>query len=143
MFVRALRFRLALSSLAVVAAIAPAAAVSAQTVPAAFAPFSAAMQRGDASALRAVLAERVMVSLDGNSRVYSREQAVHVFERFFRDRPAGGFTLDYPREAGGDALFAAGRYRTEDETYVVRVLLNLRGGRYEAQEVRIDQGRLE
>jgi len=143
MFVRTLRLRLVLSLLAASASVVPAASVSAQTVPAAFAPFTAAMQRGDAAALRGVLAERVMVSLDGNSRVYSREQAVHVFERFFRDRPAGGFTLDYPRDAGGDALFAAGRYRSEDETYVVRVLLNLRAGRYEAQEVRIDQGRLE
>lgn len=117
--------------------------VSAQTTPASVAPFAAAMQRGDAAALRAVLAERVLVSIEGDSRVYSREQAVHVLDRFFKDHPADGFSVDYPREMGGDAVFAAGRYRSDGETYVVRVLLGPRNGRHEAREVRIDQGRLE
>ncbi|MBE2186382.1 MAG: DUF4783 domain-containing protein [Rhodothermales bacterium] len=114
----------------------------AQTTVSPFAAFSSAMQRGDADALAQGLADRVLVSLDGDSRVYSREQARHVFARFFRDHPADRFALDYPRETGGEALFASGRYVSDGETYVVRVLMS-GTARRTLREVRIERGRLE
>lgn len=142
---RASLVRLFLLSLALPLASATAlvAPVLAQTTPPAVAAFGTALERGDASGLRPLLAERLLVSIDGDSRVYSREQALHVLGRFLRDRPASAVVFDAPRETGTDALFAAGRYRSDGETFVVRVLFGTRGGRLEAREVRIDQGRLE
>lgn len=115
---------------------------AAQTTVSPFAAVASAMQRGDASALAQGFADRVLVSLDGDSRVYSREQARHVFARFFRDHPPERFVLDYPRETSGETLFASGRYVSDGETYTVRLLM-AGAARRDLREVRIERGRLE
>lgn len=140
--IRALRLLALLTALPAVASTVAVRPAAAQTATSPFAAFASAMQRGDASALAQSFADRVLVSLDGDSRVYSREQAQHVFARFFRDHPPSRFVLDYPRERGSETLFASGRYASDGETFLVRVLMS-GTARRDLREVRIERGRVE
>jgi hypothetical protein len=99
---------------------------------------------GDAYALLGGASDRVEIALLGRSRLYSRQQAVHVMLDFFRRYPPEGFTLQsQDREEG--SWFATGLYRHRHAEHPLQVYLRLRlrDDRWELREVRVEERQRE
>lgn len=99
---------------------------------------------GDAHALLGGASDRVEIALLGRSRLYSRQQAVHVMLDFFRRYPPEGFTIQsQAREEG--SWFATGQYRYKHAEHPLQVYLRLRlrDNQWELREVRIEERQRE
>ena len=126
-----------------VALAAPAAATQAQPTPAAVATLERAIGSGSAAAAGRLFADRVELSLPDGSGVYSGAQATLVLGRFFDETPPRRFRFDHRMTAGG-AVFASGRYDTDDGTSMtVQVRLVADGSAWTVRALRIDPARLE
>ena len=94
---------------------------------------------GDAEALLGGAADRVEIALLGQSKLYSRAQAIYVMEDFFRRYPPESFTLQNDAQDEGN-WFATGRYQYvhADQPLHVYLRMRLKGQQWELREVRIE-----
>lgn len=98
--------------------------------------------QGDARALLQEAADRVEVVLLGQSRQYSRSQAVYVMDEFFREYPPEQFELADTSESNG-SHFAASQYWSNREEAPMQVFIHLRESkeRWLIREIRIERRR--
>lgn len=101
-----------------------------------------AFAQGDARALLEQAAERVEVVLLGQSRQYSRSQAVYVMDEFFREYPPEQFELADTSGSNG-SQFAASQYWSNREEAPLQVYIHLRQSeeRWLIREIRIERRR--
>ena len=99
---------------------------------------------GDAEALLGDAADRVEIALLGQSKLYSRAQAIYVMDDFFKRYPPEGFTLQNDAQDEGN-WFATGRYQYvhADQPLHVYLRMRLKDQQWELREVRIEERRGE
>ena len=85
---------------------------------------------GEASKLMALAGERVELALLGQTRRYSRAQALHVLNAFFHQYPPEAFSLSHSLTQG-DEWWLTGLYQIRYDAARMRVYLRL-GGLYPA-----------
>lgn len=112
--------------------------VSAQAQASRLTDLEAALARGDVRSLSDYLADRVEVSLEGATSVYSRDQAAYVLRGFFEQYPPRSFRFEDVMEAGDGAVFASGRYEHARGRFSVMVRLGMTGRGLELRELRIE-----
>ncbi|MFQ5571528.1 MAG: DUF4783 domain-containing protein [Rhodothermales bacterium] len=115
--------------------------VAARQTPA-LASLQEALASGDAHLLMAEASDRVEIALLGQSKLYSRAQAVYVMQDFFRRYPPEHFAFQNTSQAEG-SWFATGQYRYKhaERPLKVYVRLRMKGAQWELREVRIEQRR--
>ena len=85
---------------------------------------------GEASKLMALAGDRVELALLGQTRRYSRAQALHVLKAFFHQHPPEAFSLSHSLTQG-DEWWLTGLYQIRYDAARMRVYLRL-GGLYPA-----------
>lgn len=119
---------------------APSAAQDSTAAPDALVRLQAAFVAGDADALLGGAAERVEITLLGQSRLYSRAQAMYVMRDFFREYVPEQLLLVSENQAEGSWI-ADAQYRYRGAERALQVYLRLRhhADGWELREIRIEQ----
>lgn len=110
------------------------------TAPNALEHLQAAFVAGDADALLEGAADRVEITLLGQSRLYSRAQAMYVMRDFFREYAPERFVLVSENQAEGSWI-ADAQYGYRGAEQILQIYLRLRqlADGWELREIRIAQ----
>ncbi|MEM6800093.1 MAG: DUF4783 domain-containing protein [Bacteroidota bacterium] len=83
------------------------------------------ISEGEADQLATYFAQRVEISINGNTRTYNKAQARHVMRDFFQKYPAKKFNMIHIGNTG-DTTFMIGRYTSSNGSFDVNIFMNNR-----------------
>ncbi len=103
-----------------------------------FVPIAKYISQGDTQRLSAWFADNLEITIISSTRNTSKSQAIQILKSFFQSYTPRSFTITHTA-SNASMKYALGQLNAGGETFIVTIFVNMRGERFEIQQLKIER----
>ncbi|MBO4433953.1 MAG: DUF4783 domain-containing protein [Bacteroidales bacterium] len=103
-----------------------------------FVPIGKYISQGDTQKLSAWFADNLEITIISSTRTTSKSQAIQILKSFFQSYTPRSFTITHTA-SNASMKYALGQLNAGGEMFIVTIFVNMRGDKFEIQQLKIER----